>query len=68
MNILSKGRPMLITIEKNSKWTGSNKKFKVTDIVEDDVGIWVHYINIATDQKYSCLMEAFKSRFTKDVQ
>jgi hypothetical protein len=68
MNILSKGWPMLITIEKNSTWTASNKKFKVTDIVEDNVGIWVHYINTTTDQKYHCLMEAFKSRFTKDVQ
>jgi hypothetical protein len=66
-NTLSKGLPMLITIEKNSIWSTSDKKFKVTNIVEDNAGIWIHYFNTKTNQQYSCLMEAFKSRFTRDV-
>jgi len=28
-------------------------------------GSWVHYHEVGTDKEYSCLVEAFKARFTK---
>jgi len=67
MNISNRELPKLITVEKNSIWASLDKTFKVTDVIESDTGIWVHYFNIKTNQTYNCLIDAFKSRFTKDI-
>lgn len=51
-----------------SKWgTIDGKQFKVTDVKVIDNQQWVYYTNIKTEQNYSCLEEAFKSRFNKIV-
>ena len=45
-------------------WGGQNKTFEVTNIIEQDDNVWVHYKNIVTDQEYNCFIEAFLERFT----
>lgn len=67
-NISNKELLTLATVEKDSIWAGSNKTFKVTDITEDDIGIWVHYVNVISNQTYNCLIDAFKSRFTREIK
>lgn len=39
------------------------KKFTIEKIVEDNQGTWVHYQD--NSRQYSCLIEAFLSRFTE---
>ena len=41
--------------------------FKVTDIKMINDQTWIYYTNIKTGQNYSCLEEAFKSRFDETV-
>jgi len=67
-NISNKELLKLTTVEKNSIWTSPDKKFKITDIKEDSAGTWIHYFNIKTNQEYNCLIDAFKSRFSRDTQ
>jgi hypothetical protein len=43
--------------------TGKEFTVKMVDHTAD--GSWVHYQAVGTDQEYSCLVEAFKERFTK---
>jgi len=47
-------------------WEGSNrKKFAVTEVVEDDQGIWVHYEDVNDkSKKYNCLIDSFTGRFS----
>lgn len=37
--------------------------FEVTEVIETDKQLWVHYNKIKTGEKYSCLLEAFSERF-----
>ena len=47
-------------------WAGNDRKFLVVEMVNDeDENTWVHYINTATDQEYSCYVDAFLQRFTR---
>jgi hypothetical protein len=43
--------------------TGKEFTVKMVDHTAD--GSWVHYQAVGKDQEYSCLIEAFKERFTK---
>ena len=42
--------------------------FGVTEVVQTPAGLTVYYFNEATQQKYSCLLEAFSERFQEVVQ
>jgi hypothetical protein len=47
-------------------WQGNDgKKFRVTNIVEEQDNTWIHYTNMKTAQQYNCYLEAFLSRFSK---
>lgn len=37
--------------------------FQVSEIVRVDKELWVHYTKVKTEDKYSCLLEAFSERF-----
>lgn len=39
------------------------KIFTVEEVVQIDKQLWVHYNNVKTGDKYSCLLEAFSERF-----
>ena len=52
-------------IKVGTMWQGGDKKFQVTNIVEEQNNTWVHYKNIKTEQSYNCYIEAFLSRFHK---
>ena len=43
--------------------SNDHKKFVIEQVLEDNQGTWVHYRD--TDKRYSCLIEAFLSRFTE---
>jgi hypothetical protein len=43
--------------------TGKEFTVKMVDHTAD--GSWVHYHEVEKDQEYSCLVDAFKERFTK---
>jgi len=49
-----------------SKWYGSNGDlFKIDDVRIINGETWVFYTNTFTMKTFSCLIEAFKNRFTK---
>jgi hypothetical protein len=51
-----------------SMWSSTNsKKFKITDLKVIGDQKWIYYMNVNTNQNYSCLEEAFKSRFRELV-
>jgi hypothetical protein len=37
--------------------------FKVDEVIQGPAGLTVYYFNESTQQKYSCLLEAFAERF-----
>jgi len=37
--------------------------FTVEEVKQVDKELWVHYNNVKTGDKYSCLLEAFSERF-----
>lgn len=39
------------------------KIFTVEEVVQVDKQLWVHYNNVKTGDRYSCLLEAFSERF-----
>jgi hypothetical protein len=41
--------------------------FKVDEVIQGPAGLTVYYHNEATQQKYSCLLEAFSERFQEIV-
>ena len=43
--------------------SNDNKKFVIEQVLENNQGTWVHYRD--NDKQYSCLIEAFLSRFTE---
>ena len=42
--------------------------FVVEEVVQTPVGLTVFYVNEATQQKYSCLIDAFSERFKELAQ
>lgn len=40
------------------------REFRVVDILVQDGDLWVEYVNTATQETYSCRLEAFADRFT----
>lgn len=43
----------------------NGQEFEVRLVDHNSNGSWVHYRAVGTDQEYSCLIDAFKERFTK---
>jgi hypothetical protein len=43
----------------------TGKEFAVRLVDHTPNGSWVHYHEVGNDQEYSCLVDAFKARFTK---
>ena len=41
--------------------------FKVVEVIQGPAGLTVYYFNESTEQKYSCLLEAFAERFQEIV-
>ena len=37
--------------------------FEVTEVIQVDEQLWVHYNKVKTGEAYSCLLEAFSERF-----
>jgi len=37
--------------------------FTVEEVKQVDKELWVHYNNVKTGEKYSCLLESFSQRF-----
>ena len=53
-------------IDVPSTWVSTDStEFNITSVVDKDDGTWVYYNNPATGQEYSCLIDAFLSRFTQ---
>ena len=53
-----------MAFEMRKKFTGPDGKiFVVEEVVQTPAGLTVFYINEATQQKYSCLIDAFSERF-----
>jgi hypothetical protein len=51
------------------RFTGPDGQvFVVEEVVQTPVGLTVFYINEATKEKYSCLIDAFAERFKELVQ
>jgi len=46
---------------------GNGQIFGVREVVQTPVGLTVYYFNEATQQEYSCLIDAFSERF-KEIQ
>jgi hypothetical protein len=55
--------------EMRKKFVGPDGKvFVVEEVLQTPAGLTVFYINEATEQKYSCLIDAFSERFKEMVQ
>jgi len=53
-----------MTYTKRARFVDSNSTiFKVDEVIQGPAGLTVYYHNEATEQKYSCLLEAFAQRF-----
>jgi hypothetical protein len=51
------------------KFTGPDGQvFVVEEVVQTPVGLTVFYINETTNEKYSCLIDAFAERFKELLQ
>jgi hypothetical protein len=48
----------------NELYRGGDKTFQVTGLDLKEGNHWVSYINIQTNESYSCRQEAFLSRFS----
>ena len=44
------------------------REFEINYVDHNMNGSWVHYTQVGTDKQFSCLIDAFKERFTKVVQ
>lgn len=52
-------------VKKSQVWSGRDRtEFRIIDITEIEDHTWVHYINIKTNQEYSCYKDSFEARFT----
>ena len=53
-----------MTYTKRARFTDyQGNIFKVSEVIQSPVGLTVYYHNEATEQKYSCLLDAFATRF-----
>jgi hypothetical protein len=53
-----------MAFEMNKKFVGPDGKvFVVEEVIQTPAGLTVFYINHSTQQKYSCLIDAFSERF-----
>jgi hypothetical protein len=53
-----------MAFEMRKKFVGPDGKvFVVEEVLQTPAGLTVFYINQATQQKYSCLIDAFSERF-----
>ena len=43
--------------------SADGKIFVVEEVKQVEKDLWVHYHNVDTGQKYSCLLDAFSQRF-----
>ena len=58
-----------MTYGKRARFTdGQGNTFKVDEVIQTPVGLTVYYYNEATQESYSCLLEAFSKRFRELVQ
>ena len=58
-----------MTYTKQARFTdGHGRIFRVDEVIQGPAGLTVYYHNEATEQKYSCLLEAFAERFQELVQ
>jgi hypothetical protein len=46
----------------------TGREFAVRLVDHTPNGSWVHYHEVGKDREYSCLIDAFKERFTKVEQ
>jgi hypothetical protein len=54
---------------KQARFTSTDGKiFRVEEVIQGPAGLTVYYYNEETEQKYSCLLEAFAERFKELVQ
>lgn len=57
-----------MTYGKRARFTDSKGNiFKVDEVVQGPAGLTVYYHNEATEQQYSCLLDAFSERFQEVV-
>jgi hypothetical protein len=55
-------------IKIKSRWTTSASiVFEVSNVVNNEQGTWIHYVNVITGNTYNCLVDAFLQRFTETV-
>ena len=55
-------------IKIKSRWTTSTSSvFEVSNVINNEQGTWIHYVNIITGNAYNCLVDAFLQRFTETV-
>lgn len=58
-----------MTYTKQARFTDSQGKiFRVDEVIQGPAGLTVYYHNEATEERYSCLLEAFSERFQELVQ
>ena len=58
-----------MTYTKQARFTdGQGKIFRVDEVIQGPAGLTVYYFNEATQEQYSCLLEAFAERFQELVQ
>jgi hypothetical protein len=58
-----------MTYTKQARFTdGHGKIFRVDEVIQGPAGLTVYYFNEATQEQYSCLLEAFAERFQELVQ
>ena len=54
-------------VKTNTTWGSSDgRKFLVNGIMQQGPDTWIHYINVKTNQQYSCLVDAFVQRFREE--
>lgn len=59
----------IFAVKLGSTWGVTyDKKFLVTNLIENDQGIWVYYEDIKNrDKKYHCLIDSFTHRFSECI-
>jgi len=58
-----------MTYTKQARFTDSQGRiFRVDEVIQGPAGLTVYYYNEATQEQYSCLLEAFAERFQELVQ
>jgi hypothetical protein len=45
-------------------WDGKGNYFRISEVTELDNKLWIFYTNEKSNQQYSCLLDAFLTRYT----